>query len=540
MPTLEAEFPRAGLDRLVAKVSFFRLILFFLLLFLLALVWTENVRLESYFIPHRPYLFSALMVAGFGTSILYLITWKKWLKLRLFFLLQLCTDLFLTCMLVFLSGGIKSNFVFLFWGIVFLYGRILGGRCAFYTGLAILALLQVIAWFQFEYPFLWGGSGFGVNEIFYLSFLQSLGVVLTVMLVLMGKGREDRLVLKLLQHEVALEESERLKKEVFDWMDSGLVVTDTQGRISTVNRKALEYTPTESREAVLQESLAGIFPHLARIRNEFGGDSKLHELEAPNGDIFAVRVTSLPQKQGDLIFFSDITEVRKLEKQVFQMEKLATTGELAAGLAHEMKNPLAGLKGALQLTGPDEVDPGTAHRLHNVIERDIKRLDNLLRDFLVFARPKGSRKKEADLGEIVRHCLDILQSQFSDVHVEVFPRLQDKKWRWDPEQLQQVLLNLFLNAAQAACVFENPWIGADWEEIPEGEQVVILDNGPGVPQEAGDKIYDPFYTTKSQGSGLGLSIAQRLAAQNDSRIVLENRETGGAAAYIRYIPGQGQ
>ncbi|MFP4658535.1 MAG: ATP-binding protein, partial [Desulfonatronovibrionaceae bacterium] len=485
----------------------------------------------------RGILFSLLLVAGFTTSIFYLSTRKKWQRLRQFFLLQLVTDLVLTAFLVFLTGGIRSNFVFLFLGIVFLYGRTLGFKSAFYSGLGILVFLMAAAWIQFEFPGLWAGRGLSGGETVYILFLQTLGTILTVLLVRMGKGREEHLVLRLLQHEVALEEAERLKRQVFDWMDSGLVVTDSGKRISAVNSMALQSDPGLSRENVIKRPLAEVFPELAAFWDKEKKDSFLREMRCKDGRIFSVRVSRLPAQEGHLVIFSDITEMRKLQRQVFEMEKLATTGELAAGLAHEMKNPLAGIKAALQIIGQNNVDSKAAGRLHNVVERDIERLDNLLRDFLVFARPKGSQKETVRLAEVLDRSRNIVQGQFPQVDIKVDPWVREVFWAWDPDQLQQVVLNLLLNAAQAASTTaEHPEIGIKLSAKQGGEALVIRDNGPGVPPDIEARIFDPFFTTKPQGSGLGLSIAQRLAARNDSRVVVETGEAKGAKSYIIYKP----
>jgi signal transduction histidine kinase len=175
-------------------------------------------------------------------------------------------------------------------------------------------------------------------------------------------------------------------------------------------------------------------------------------------------------------------------------------------------------------------------RLHNVIERDIERLDNLLRDFLVFARPKGSRKSMVELGDVVRQSLSILCGQYPRVKTVVDASIQGVRWEWDLDQLQQAVLNLLLNAAQAAMSTDYPEIRIKMVQADGRQSLLIQDNGPGLPREMQDRIYDPFFTTKPQGSGLGLSIAQRLAGQNNSRIVLESGESGGTKAWITYSP----
>ena len=210
------------------------------------------------------------------------------------------------------------------------------------------------------------------------------------------------------------------------------------------------------------------------------------------------------------------------------MEKLASVGELAAGLAHEMKNPLTGIKTSLQLLLQKNLEREYADRLTQVILRDIDRLDNLLKDFLVFARPRQRNSERVKLKEVVEECVHMLQNQYSHVDILVDESLDQASWEWDRNQLHQVILNLLLNALQAVQNKADSKVMIFWEQKDNEERLVIKDNGPGISPDHKQKIFDPFFTTKKEGTGLGLAVAQRLAGLNGSFIDLESDETEGA------------
>jgi signal transduction histidine kinase len=241
-------------------------------------------------------------------------------------------------------------------------------------------------------------------------------------------------------------------------------------------------------------------------------------------------MTELPENQGWMILFSDITEVQRLEKQVKEMEKLASVGELAAGLAHEMKNPLAGIKTSLQLLLSDDLEKEFSERLSRVILRDIDRLDFLLKDFLIFAQPKAPQPQALDLAKEFDHVLMPLRLQYPGVRIDI--EVRREPFYFDRNQLHQILINLVVNAMQALENTQNPEITISDSIDGNTRTLVIADNGPGLAEEMQDKCFDPFVTSKTVGSGLGLAIARRLAAQNGTFIDLSSMPTGGTRAVM--------
>jgi signal transduction histidine kinase len=314
-------------------------------------------------------------------------------------------------------------------------------------------------------------------------------------------------------------------------MDSGLMALDHAGRITTINKRALEWIAEHDRDKVLNTFFGRFFPEFLSCWSEqqrwCANRNTVHSPE--RGIVFGFRVTELPEAHGWLVLFSDITEVKKLEKRVQDMEKMATVGELAAGLAHEMKNPLAGIKASLQLLLSNDLEEDHARRLSAVIVRDIDRLDFLLKDFLVFARPLAASPEDVAVAEAVEDVLMPLRLRYPRVAVNV--ELGTARVVFDRNHLHQILLNLCVNAFQAVEGRDEARISITAHD--GGRKLVISDNGPGMSPEIRARCFDPFVTTKAVGTGLGLSIAQRLAAQNGAFIDVDSDPAGTRVALVR-------
>ena len=530
---------REDLRQRVSLVCFFRLILLVLLILPLTLSSTGEATTFLKIVREGHYI--AFLVVGFALTLFFLLSWKRFSDILFFFRLQLVADFCLCLYLLFITGGITSYFFFLFLGVIFLYGRLLGfetaKRISWATGILVcaLALLQYLQPIELLCPC----PPLGLKQTLYYLGMQLLSILLINSLLRMGYANERRLLHELDHKQRQLQRSEQLKSKVFDWMASGLLVVDPHGSVSVINQSALELAGIDDYPAALGTSLRDLFPSLADLWQEW--DKSSHYRTETNTDSLTLGATlaPLPEEMGSLLLFSDITQIKALQEQVKQMEKMAGLGELAAGLAHELKNPLAGIKASLQLLRQDRIPSDQQARLHNVVQKDIERMDNLVKEFLAFARPAEAVPEFTEIGNVLRGCLDNLGHLHPEVHFEIDPSLDGVRWFWDPEQLQQILMNLLLNAAQACDGTADPTVRISLGRDPNGQYLAITDNGQGLDREKRKDIFDPFVTTKKNGSGLGLSIALRLAKQNGSRLALHNSTAQGAEARL-YAPSEGK
>ncbi len=264
---------------------------------------------------------------------------------------------------------------------------------------------------------------------------------------------------------------------------------------------------------------------------EFGWLRVLYKVMITAGACYAVALLSG--------FLSEQTrrsrsELQRMSEHVKRVEKMASLGEMAAGLAHEIKNPLASLSGSIQVLREENRYDPERDNLMRIVLRETDRLTSLVSDFLLFAKPPASKRESIRLDEAINEILELFQENsaiqgnltierklISDIFVEV-----------DPIHLRQILWNLLLNAAEAIegegritvqmVNQKNRWI-----------QIALTDNGAGISGENVDAIFDPFYTTKNSGTGLGLSIVYRILEHYGSRLDVESIEGQGTSVHFR-------
>ncbi len=259
-----------------------------------------------------------------------------------------------------------------------------------------------------------------------------------------------------------------------------------------------------------------------------------------NGNLFTTDISAGPLEIDHhkyiLTFARDVTEQHQAQQEMQRANQMALVGQMAAGLAHEIKNPLAGIKVSLDVLS-DELDlPAEDQEIFARIVKEIDRMERLLKSLLNYARPPVPHFDLTDINLLLNHSIKNVavttnkspgkQIQFEKNLNPELPLVEA-----DPTQLQQVFLNLYLNAIDA--LPEGGTIST-FTQMDDDQRVWIgvSDTGVGLPQKAIEKIFNPFYTTKSKGSGLGLAICKRLIEQHDGTIEAESRLSNGTSFLI--------
>jgi signal transduction histidine kinase len=235
-----------------------------------------------------------------------------------------------------------------------------------------------------------------------------------------------------------------------------------------------------------------------------------------------------------LIRVEDLVDA-DLEEEVFRnTERLISLGELSARVAHEIRNPLTGVRTTVQFVA-SKLRAGDSRRddLQDVL-KELDRIEQIITDLLLFARPQASRPAPADQREITEKVLDNLRSRLEDSGIEVIADLDEglPAVIVDPDMVQQVVLNLAINAIQAMPEGGTLKVGAGLRRTRYKKayvDLVVADSGPGIPDEVKEKIFDPFFTTRSMGTGLGLSISLQIAREHGGNLTARNLSQGGAA-----------
>lgn len=228
-------------------------------------------------------------------------------------------------------------------------------------------------------------------------------------------------------------------------------------------------------------------------------------------------------------------ELRAMETQVKRVEKMAAIGEMAAGLAHEIKNPLASLSGSIQLLREDiQYDPDH-DRLMQIILREADRLSSLVTNFLLYAKPPAGKVEEVQLDKALIETAELFEKDSStDGRISTTKRIEPAVWiSIDPVHLRQILWNLLLNAAEA--IEGEGKIDIDMYRMKNKQACIkISDSGCGMSQELLKSIFDPFFTTKSSGTGLGLSIVHRILEAYDFHLDVESEVNEGTTFVLKF------
>jgi len=210
-------------------------------------------------------------------------------------------------------------------------------------------------------------------------------------------------------------------------------------------------------------------------------------------------------------------ELRTSHEQLLRADRLSSLGEIAAGLAHEIRNPLAGVKGALEIVASRAADGSPEAEFKAIASKEIQRLDELISEFLAYARPHEPRRREVDIFDVLERVVSLIshEAERHDVVIEA-TRTPVPRVSVDPEQIEQVFFNVVLNAVQVTPSGGRVDIRAS--ATPEALVVDVCDEGPGIRPEHLSRVFDPFFSTKKMGTGLGLAISQRIVQSHQGTI----------------------
>ena len=344
---------------------------------------------------------------------------------------------------------------------------------------------------------------------------------------------------------------ERMLAAALAMMDHPVFIVSSEGRILYANEAALSaygYVQPEI-SGMLLERLRAIPPgpseqgELYRALAERGGWSGEHVHRRKDGSTFPTHVAwrlirdDEGLEVGLVVTTRDLSEERRVEEHLRQAEKLAALGELVAGVAHEVNNPLTGISAFSQLLLEDEL-AAEQHEAVRLIKREADRAVGVIRDLLVFARKAPAREAVVDLSDIVRRTVRLRSYHLTAAGIEVVADLADDLpgLRGDDQKLQQVILNLVVNAEHAMERSEQRVLRVRTCRTTERIVLEVADTGSGMSQEVRAHIFEPFYTTKPEGAGtgLGLSVSYGIVQAHGGTIDVESAPGTGTVFHISF------
>ena len=330
--------------------------------------------------------------------------------------------------------------------------------------------------------------------------------------------------------------------EILDSIDTGVLLIDIRGSILYMNKYAARILGSPDIDSL--EKLP------FNIRQQFWRIATNNEKKAeiPMGEGRILGISSYPYIEGSrnrgwILLFKDITETKLMERAMAQVDRFSTLGTLASGLAHEIKNPLAGMR--LIAQGLERELQGKQLESIKRMKRQIDRIDNLIKKFFSYVKPHLSNRVSCPIEDILREVEALIEENLKKKEIRLVKDIPSGlKVKVDPHHFQQILLNLLLNAIDALDPGGTIEVRAGLSQIEQSDNnlpyvfISVKDNGVGIDEEEIDKIFYPFYTTKSEGIGLGLFIVHQLVKENRGLIEVKSEKNRGTEFIIYFEQGK--
>ena len=493
--------------------------------------------------PSAVWMQSGIIAATYLTSIAFGVMLRRGMSPRRVARPMQAADIAVTSLLVFATGGAESPYIFLY------ALSIVGAGALSYRGgavvvtlasISLLVAVSILAWTRaFPLPappqvHPWDQSGVDLIRTLGINFAALIGVGA---LAFIFGDQLQRGVETLATTRKAAAELLTLHEDIVRSLSSGLITIAPDGIVLTANSAAADILGQPP--ALAGQPIDKLMPGLSALIAT--GHGELRRADILVAEDLTVGVTVSPLRDvknqviGRVVNFQDLTELRRLESQSRRSERLATVGQLAAGIAHEIRNPLASISGSIELLrqGPGASEEDRA--LMAIVHREIQRLNVLIGDLLDYANPRRPQLVDFDLGVMVEETLQVARGEqgFAKIHMALAID-RPLPLHADPAKLRQVLWNLLRNAADAAAQ-GGRHVHVDAHRTFDATTLIVSDDGPGISADELVRIFDPFFTTKSKGTGLGLATCHAIVAEHGGHIDVDS-EPGRGTQMIVTLP----
>ncbi len=508
----------------------------------------------------RPWLLYALLAATVGLSGLYVTALQPAERRRWLLDLQLAVDALIVATFVWVSGGVTSYFSSLFVLPIIAAAILQHRRGAILVAVLSSLLYTMLVVVQYARPDVrswdsWSGVPVVLPEpqlAFYTAATNVGGFLAVGILVASLAERLRRTDQELADASTEIASLQAFSQHILNSLTMGLVTTDTAGRVLTAN-PAAEAITGRSVAAFLGAQAASILQlpaeFAARLDAEPGfagsrrADYRYRRADGTEIDLGLSATAFLAGglRTGVLFTFQDVTTLRRLERDARLQQRLAAVGEMAAGIAHEIRNPLASMTGSIQLLRQELQLTDEQAQLMDIVSRESSRLNQTITHFLAYARPQrfavarlDLRRAVGDTAMLLRHSADVGEQHTIDVDLP-----PDPVWcEADDGQVRQVIWNLATNGLRAM-----PDGGTLRLTVRRGgddldEAVIdIRDTGVGIPEDELDGLFQPFHGRFGQGTGLGMAIVHRIVSDYGGEIKVTSRPGAGTVVQVR-LPAQ--
>ena len=505
------------------------------------------------FSTFTPRLLLGLIVATYAASVAFALWLPRAERVERVAALQIGWDLLLTSGVVYAVGGVSSGFAFLYGVIILAAALVVGPRATSIAGATAIGLYTAL------------GLGVGLGalpgppdqplanvrvadaELGFALLRNIVGLLLVTLLAGNLASRLRRAGGQLREAEASARKLARLHEDIVRSVHSGLITTDAEGRIVTVNPAALELLRT-TEAALVGKSVSAYLPAVEPAPDAATGPSEARSegiARRPDGSSFPVGHSRTPLVEaegteiGTVVAFQDLTEINELRRTAEHAERLAAMGRLAAALAHEIRNPLGSISGSVELVR-DSPELGEEDRqLLGIVLTEVERLDDLVTTMLEVGRPKPPQRGPVDVPQLVDEVVRVAARGPAVTHAVTIeseaPPEGAQAWA-DAAQLRQVLWNLLKNAIQATPrggrVRVRVLVDADRKTVIE-----VRDEGSGIDPRDRPRMFDMFYSARAHGVGLGLALVKQIVDAHGGSVQVSN-DAGSGAVFRVSLPSE--
>jgi two-component system, NtrC family, sensor histidine kinase PilS len=501
---------------------------------------------------------SALLIflAVIGVSVIYAVALRLSRRVRLQASIQLFVDVLIVTWLVWVTGDVSSPFAALYIVIISVASIFLGARAALVASVGCTAIFTGISM-----GIVWGvipAHAADAREVSTLKVVQAVGLndiafLFVGLLAARLVKRQSHYDVRLTEATQTLANLRALHERIVESIRSGVVTTDLQGRIYIFNAAAVEITGYEADDVRGQNASIFFGDIEENIRQsmsaaEAGEPSPRFEADCLTAEGLRLRLgfsifplfAESGETTGLVITFQDLTQVRALEETSRRQDRLAAVGRVAASIAHEIRNPLAAMRGSIQVLRSEMDGNSSQAELMEIILRESDRLNRIITDYLTYARPRSHAHTSVDVRELLQETFTLLRHspELQAAHqLEEGYSAEAAIVSADASQLKQVFWNIARNALQA--MPDGGTLRAELRHSAGNRlRITFTDTGRGMSPEQVEHLFEPF-SSRTGGTGLGLSIVYQIIRDHGGTINVRSRESQGTTIAIE-LPGEKQ